>query len=173
MTTQNSSAPAATTITLPSEREIRITRLFNAPRDLVFKAHTDPVLITRWWGPRSMTTVVEVMDVRPGGAWRFIQRTDDGREFVFSGEYREVAPPERLVQTFEFSGAPGHVVLETMTFEERGGKTFMTVIDQFDTKEDRDAAVASGMESGARESYERLSELAERVGPDGPKELVI
>jgi uncharacterized protein YndB with AHSA1/START domain len=169
--TMNSSSAATsnTTITLPSDREIVITRQFNAPRDLVFKAHTDPVLIPLWWGPRTTTTIVEEMDVRPGGAWRFLHRTDDGSEFRFYGEFREIVPGERIVQTSEFDGAPGHVVLETITFEEREGKTFMTVTDLFDSKEDRDAAVASGMESGVRESYERLSDLAFRMGPEVEK----
>lgn len=172
--TQNSRpAQPGTAISLPSDREIVITRTFNAPRELVFRAHTDPVLIPLWWGPRSTTTIVEQMDVRPGGAWRFVHRTDDGQEFRFYGEFREVVPPERLVQTSEFDGAPGHVVLETITFEEHEGRTTMMIVDLFESMQDRDAALQSGMESGMVESHDRLSDLVVRMGPEGPRELVI
>jgi uncharacterized protein YndB with AHSA1/START domain len=144
---------------LPSDREILITRLFDAPRELVFRAHTDPALIPLWWGPRSTTTIVDQMDVRPGGQYRFIHRTDDGSQYVFSGEFREIVPPERLVQTSEFDGAPGHIVLETITFEEQDGKTILTVLDACANQEDRDAILASGMEEGLNETYDRLTEL--------------
>jgi uncharacterized protein YndB with AHSA1/START domain len=147
-----------TAIRLPSDREILITRMFDAPRELVFRAHTDPALIPRWWGPRSTTTIVDKMDVRPGGKYRFVHRTQDGREYVFCGEFREIAPPERLVQTSEIEGAPGSV-LETITFEEHGGKTTLTILDVCSTVEERDAILASGMEEGLSESYDRLAEL--------------
>ena len=153
-----------TIVSLPSDREILITRLFDAPRELVFKAHTDPALIPLWWGPRSMTTIVDQMEVQPGGKYRFTQRTQDGSEYVFHGEYREIAPYERLVQTFEFEGAPGPDVLETMTFEEQDGKTKLTVLDVCPTQEVRDGILASGMEWGLNESYERLSELLAEPG---------
>jgi uncharacterized protein YndB with AHSA1/START domain len=171
MMTQNSTK--ATTLTLPSEREIMITRSFNAPRELVFKAHLDPVLIPLWWGPRSTTTEVEELDAQVGGEWRFIHRTDDGREMSFYGEFRDITPYERIVQTSEFSGAPGHAIIETILFDEQNGKTHVTVIDQFDTMEERDMVLQSGMEGGLAESYERLEELAQRMGPDGPKQMVI
>src|SRR5712691_738154 len=103
----------ATKITLPSDREILITREFGAPRDAVFKAMTDPDLIPRWWGPRAYTTVVDKMDVRPGGKWRFINRPPDGAEHAFRGEYREIIPPERIVQTFEYEPMAGHISVET------------------------------------------------------------
>jgi uncharacterized protein YndB with AHSA1/START domain len=170
MMTQNSSP--ATTITLPSEREIVITRSFNAPRELVFKAHLDPVLIPLWWGPRSTTTVVEKLDAQPGGEWRFLH-SSDGFEMSFYGEFREITPHERIVQTSEFSGAPGHVILETILFDEQDGKTLMTIIEAFDTVEERDAVLQSGMESGLRESHDRLEELAQRMGPEGPKQITI
>ena len=86
------------TLTLPSDREIVMTRLFDAPRELVFKAYTDPAMVPHWWGQRGATTTVDKMDVRPGGAWRFVQRGPDGSEFAFNGEYREIVPPERLVR---------------------------------------------------------------------------
>ena len=152
-------ASAETKVTLPSDLEILITRVFDAPREAVFKAMTDPDLIPRWWGPRAYTTIVETMDVRPGGKWRFLNRMPDGTEFAFYGEYSEVTAPERLVQTFEFSGAPGHVSLETAAFVANGDKTELIVRTRFDSKEDRDAVIQSGMEVGLRETHERFAEL--------------
>jgi uncharacterized protein YndB with AHSA1/START domain len=147
------------TVTLPAEREIQITRVFDAPRELVFKAVTDPALIPQWWGPRRMTTIVDYMDVRPGGKWRFINRDTDGTEHAFRGEFREIVPPERVVQTFEWEGLPGHISVDTMTLEEHDGKTLMTARSVFATVEDRDGMYQSGMAEGARETYDRLAEL--------------
>lgn len=152
-----------TQITLPSDREMLITRYFDAPRELVFKAHTDPALIPLWWGPRSTTTIVDKMDVRPGGRYRFIHRNDDGSEYVFGGEFQEITPPERLVQTSELEGMPGSI-LETMTFAEQNGQTILTIVELCESQEQRDAVLASGMEEGLNESYDRLVELfAEQV----------
>ncbi len=157
MPTKNSSTP---TLTMPSDREITMTRVFDAPRELVFKAYTDPNRIPQWWGLRSSATTVDKMDVRPGGVWRFIQRDTAGNEFGFNGEYREILPPERLVSTFEFEGMPGHIVVDTATFEELpGGKTRLTVTSLFASVEDRDGMLASGMEGGANETWDRLTEL--------------
>lgn len=105
---------ATSTLTLPSDREIVMARVFNAPRTLIFKAYTDPNLIPRWWGPRKYTTIVDKMDVKVGGVWRFIQRDDAGHEFAFNGVYREIVPPERLSYTFEFEPMAGHVVIDTV-----------------------------------------------------------
>ena len=149
----------ASTLTLPSDQEIVMERVFNAPRELVFKAHTDPNLISQWWGPRRYTTVVDKMDLRVGGVWRFVQHDADGNEFAFNGVYREIVPPERLSYTFEFEGMPGHVLVETVTFEEQNGKTKVTVTGLYQSVEDRDGMLQSGMEEGANESYERLVEL--------------
>lgn len=146
-------------VTLPSDREIAMTRVFDAPRELVFRAHTDPTLVPRWWGQRTSTTIVDTMDVRPGGAWRFVQKAPDGTEWAFRGEYREIVPPERLTYTFEFEGMPGHILVETITFTESDGKTTLTTVSVFDTQEDRDGMLASGMEAGANESLDRLAEL--------------
>lgn len=146
-------------VTTPSDLEIAMTRTFDAPRELVFKAFTDPALIPKWWGQRATTTIVDKMDVRPGGEWRFVQRQDDGIEYGFRGEFIEIVPPERLSQTFEFEPMPGHVVVDTSTFEERDGKTTVTTTSRFNTKEDRDGMLQSGMESGAAESYDQLAEL--------------
>ncbi len=150
---------SATKITLPSDREILITREFDAPRDLVFKAMTDPDLIPRWWGPRAYTTVVDKMDVRPGGAWRFINRTPEGTEHAFRGEYREVVPPERIVQTFEYEPMAGHISVDTATFVEREGRTALTVRSVFRSVEDRDGMIQSGMEKGLVETHDRFAEL--------------
>lgn len=137
-----------------------MTRVFNAPRDLVFAAYTDPKHVPNWWGLRRSTTIVDKMDVRPGGLWRYIQREPDGAEYGFNGEYREVVPPEKLVYTFEFEGLPGHVVVDTVTFEEEeNGKTRVTALSHFANVEDRDGMVASGMEFGANQSWDRLEEL--------------
>jgi len=148
-----------TTVTTPSDREIVSERVFDAPRDRVFAAFTDPELIPQWWGPRDQTTIVDQMDVRPGGAWRFVIRDSDGAENGFRGTYREVSPPERIVQTFEWEGMPGHVLVETVTLEDLGGRTKMTNISLFHTTEERDGMLASGMESGMSESHDRLDEL--------------
>lgn len=145
-------------VTMPSDREIVLTRIFDAQRELVFKAHTDPKAIPQWWGLRSHTTTVDKMDVKPGGVWRFVSRDTDGNEFEFHGEYREIVPPERIVWTFEFEGMPGHVSVQTATFEERDGKTILKTTVEFDSVEDRDGMLQSGMEAGAAESFDRLAE---------------
>ncbi|HEY3725760.1 MAG TPA: SRPBCC family protein [Solirubrobacteraceae bacterium] len=151
------------TVSKPSEREIHIARVFNAPRDQVFAAYTDPQLIPEWWGPRGTPAIVDEMDVRPGGTWRFVFRDSDGTETSFHGTYREVAPPERIVQTFEREGMPGHVSLETVTFEDLGGRTRVTTTSLFETTSERDGMLASGMERGLNETYARLDELLERT----------
>jgi uncharacterized protein YndB with AHSA1/START domain/pimeloyl-ACP methyl ester carboxylesterase len=116
-------------------------------------------MIPRWWGPRDYTTTVDKMDLRPGGVWRFVNGAPGGKLFGFNGVYREIVRPERIVQTFEFEGTPGHIAVETVTFEEHEGRTRVTVRSLFETKEDRDGMVASGMEEGAKKSMERLDEL--------------
>lgn len=143
----------------PGKQEIVITRAFDAPRELVFKAFTDPNGIPRWWGPRDLATIVDKMEVRAGGIWRFLNRDAAGNEFGFHGVYHSIDAPERLVYTFEFEGTPGHVLLETITFQEQNGKTLMTDRSVFQSVEDRDAMVQSGMESGAAETMDRLEAL--------------
>jgi uncharacterized protein YndB with AHSA1/START domain len=143
----------------PGKQDIVITRVFDAPPDVVFKAFTDPNLIPNWWGPRRYETIVDHADIRPGGSWRFLNRDADGNEFAFRGVYHDVVAAERVVQTFEFEGAPGHVALETATFEEVGGKTKCVAQSVFQAVEDRDAMVKSGMEEGARETWDRLAEV--------------
>ncbi len=149
----------STTYTMPSDLEIAMTRIFDAPRELVFAAYTDPKHVPNWWGLRSTTTIIDKMDVRPGGEWRYIQRAPDGTEYAFRGEYREIVPPERLVSTFEFEGMPGQIVVDTAVFEDLGGKTKLTATSLFASKEARDGMMESGMEEGASESWDRLAEL--------------
>ena len=152
------------TVTTPTDREIHIERVFDAPRDKVFAAYTNPELIPEWWGPRGTTTVVDRMDVKPGGAWRFATRDADGSETAFRGSYREVTAPERIVQTFEWEGLPGHVSVETAVFEDLGDRTRVVTTSVFDTTEDRDGMLQSGMEGGMNETYDRLDELLARLG---------
>lgn len=143
----------------PGNHAITMTRSFDAPRDLVFKTYTDPKLIPQWWGPSSVTTIVDQMDVKKGGVWRYIQRAADGNEYAFNGVYHEIVSPERVVYTFEFEGMPGHVLLETVTFEEQDGKTKLTDVSVFQSVADRDGMLSSGMEEGAVESMDRFAEL--------------
>jgi len=150
-------------LTTLSDREIVFTRIFNAPRELVFKVYTDPKLIPQWWGPRNLTTTVDKMDVRPGGVWRFVHHMPNGSEYASKGVYREVVAPELVAGTFEFEGRPGHVAVETATFEEHDGKTKLTLRVSFETVEDRDLALKSGAEKGAAETHDRLSELLGRL----------
>ena len=145
-------------VTTLSDRELLMTRVFDAPRDLVFEAHTSCEHMTRWWGPRKYEMSSCEIDFRPGGAWRMVHRGPDGTEHGFRGEFREIVRPERIVWTFEYEGAPGHVSVDTLTLEEHGGKTTLTAHSVFDTAEELQAMVQSGMEEGAAETYDRLDE---------------
>jgi len=145
----------------PGRQDIVIRRVFDAPRDVVFRAITDPTLIPNWWGPRRYETIVDRMEVRPGGQWRFLNRDAEGNEYAFKGVYHDIVAPERVVQTFEFEGVPGHVSLDTATLEEVDGKTKFVSVSVFQSIEDRDGMVQSGMEGGARETYDRLAEVIE------------
>jgi uncharacterized protein YndB with AHSA1/START domain len=150
----------------PGKQEIIITREFDAPRELVFKACTDPRLIPQWWGPRYLSTEVDQMDVRAGGQWRFLNRDAEGNEYAFHGVYHEVLAPERIIDTFEFEGLPetGHVCLETMKLEELpGGRTRLTVQSLFQAVADRDGMLQSGMEAGVNDTYDRLAELLKQL----------
>jgi uncharacterized protein YndB with AHSA1/START domain len=164
MTSPQQQSDRLATVTTPSDREIHIKREFDAPRDRVFAAYTDPKLVPEWWGPRGTTTVVDVMDVRAGGSWRFVSRDADGREDAFRGTYREVAPPDRIVQTFEWEGMPGHVSVETAVFEDLGDRTRVVTTTTFHTTEERDGMLGSGMGKGMNETYQRLDELLARLG---------
>ena len=141
------------------EREIVTERVFDATRERVFQAYIDPELIVQWWGRRQDTTTIDKMDVREGGDWRFVTDAPDGSH-AFRGTYRKIQSPELLEQTFEWEGMPGYIVVERTEFEDLGdGRTKLTTISLFHTTEERDGMLASGMETGLNESYERLDEL--------------
>ena len=143
-------------------RQLVITRVFDAPRELVFKTYTDPELIPQWWGVGGQTTV-DVMDVRPGGRWRYVQRDAEGNEQGFRGEYRDVTPPERLSYTFEWEGMPGHIILETLVFDEQDGKTTIINTSRYDTLEDLEGMLQTGAEQGAAITWDRLAEVLKRL----------
>jgi uncharacterized protein YndB with AHSA1/START domain len=146
------------TITTPTDREIRIERVFDAPVGRVWQAFTDPALLAQWWG-RGNKLVIERMEVERGGHWRFVEHGPDGVD-GFEGRYREVSPPERLVQTFEWDGMPGYVTVDTVVFEDLGdGRTKLVTTSLFHTTEERDGMMSSGMAVGANESYAALDEL--------------
>jgi uncharacterized protein YndB with AHSA1/START domain len=159
MTTKETTMGKAEYVIEPGKQDITITRDFDAPRELVFKAYTDPKLIEQWFGPREYTTKVDKMEARPGGQWRFVQRDDRGNEFAFHGVHHDVVAPERSVATFEFEGMPGHVLLQTITLEALGNKTRMREHMVFESVADRDGMVASGMQRGSDDSMDRLEDI--------------
>jgi uncharacterized protein YndB with AHSA1/START domain len=151
-------------VTTPSDREIRIERVFNAPRERVWRAFTDPALVAQWWG-RGNKLVIERMEVERGGRWRFVEHAPDGVH-GFEGRFREVTPPERLVQSFEWDGMPGYVLIETTVFEHLGdGRTRVVSTSLFHTTEERDGMM--GMEQGLAQSYAALDRLLERLATQG------
>jgi uncharacterized protein YndB with AHSA1/START domain len=148
----------------PGTPQLIMEREFDAPAELVFRAYTDAELIPQWLGPRRLQTRVETLEPRDGGQWRYVHVDEDGSEYGFRGVFHgDPSPESGIVQTWEFEGAPGHVSLETLTLEERDGRTLVRANAVYQTVEARDANIAHGMESGARESYERLAELLERL----------
>jgi uncharacterized protein YndB with AHSA1/START domain len=150
----------------PGKQELFIIREFDASRELVFKAHTDPELYAQWLGPRDLTTTFEIFEPVSGGRYRFIQKDKDGNEYAFHGVTHEVAAPERIIGTFEFEGLPeaGHVILETTRFESLpGNRTRITAQSVFQSVEDRDGMIEAGMERGVNEGYERLHDLLEQL----------
>jgi uncharacterized protein YndB with AHSA1/START domain len=150
----------------PGKQEFFITRELDAPRELVFKAFTDPKLYTQWLGPRRLTMTLEKFEPRSGGMWRYISKDKAGNEYGFHGVNHEVLPPERIIDTFEFEGLPekGHVALQTLRLEEMpGGRTKLNIQGVFQSVADRDGMMQSGMEEGVNESYERLDELLKEM----------
>jgi uncharacterized protein YndB with AHSA1/START domain len=147
-------------VTTPSDLEILMTREFDAPRRLVFEAYTKPEHVRQWWGPRGTVLEVCEIDCRPGGSWRFVARMPDGHAFTFKGVYREVTPPERLVSTecFDEPSVGRPEWLATITFEEHDGKTTVNNRLLHKSVENRDGHLGSGMEKGANETFERLTE---------------
>jgi uncharacterized protein YndB with AHSA1/START domain len=157
MSTSVKDPKAMSKVTTPSDREIRTERIFNAPRDRVWQAFTDPAQVAQWWG-RGNKLVIERMEVERGGHWRFVEHGPEGIS-GFEGRYREVTPKDRISQTFEWDGMPGHVIVETVTFEDLGERTRIVTNSLFHTTEDRDGMLNSGMEQGMNESYAALDRL--------------
>jgi uncharacterized protein YndB with AHSA1/START domain len=145
-------------VTTPSDCEILLTRIFQAPRHLVFEALTKPELLKRWMGPRGWSMVVSEIDLSVGGKWRSVLRSPDGKDMGMSGVYREIAPPERLVSTEAYDDYPGET-LNTLTLSERDGVTTFTCRILYPSKEIRDMVMNSGMEHGAAECYDKLAKL--------------
>lgn len=137
--------------------DIVMTRVFDAPRELVFEAHTSCEHLSRWWGPRRYEIAECEVDFREGGKWRIVHE-GDGQRFVFYGEYREIVRPEKITWTFDFDGNPGDAGVETLTLEEHDGKTTLTARSFFDSEEARQGALQSGMTDGAAETFDRLAE---------------
>jgi uncharacterized protein YndB with AHSA1/START domain len=145
-------------VTTPTDREIVLTRVFDAPRRMVFDAFTKPELLKRWFGPRGWSLVVCEVDLKVGGKWRFVLRGPDAKDMGMSGVYREIVPPERTVHMESFDDYPGESQV-TGVFVEQGGKTTLTATVLYPSKEVRDIVIKSGMEHGAAESYDKLAEL--------------
>ena len=151
------------TVTTPSDREIRIERIFNAPRERVWRAMSDPALIAQWWG-RGNKLVIERDEQERGGHWRYVEHAAHG-VYGFEGRYREVIPTERTVRTFEWDGMPGHVMVETATLEDLGdGRTKLVSVMLAHTTEERDGMLGSGMEGGVNGSYDALDRVLATMG---------
>ncbi len=165
MTTPNAAGNrhGSAVITVPSDTEIVITRVFDAPAELSYKAWTTPELVKRWWGFETSEWLVCEIDLREGGQWRYVIRERD-MEVAFHGEFRELAPPHRIVSTEVYEGYPDAGSLNTMTLEEVDGVTTMTTLIQHEKQEHRDAQLQSGMEVGMQVSYDRLEDLVRQGG---------
>ena len=148
------------TVELKGDREILITREFDAPAAQVYRARTDPDLVPRWWTARRGTMDVCEIDLRVGGAWRYVMTAEGGFEVGFHGEYREIVPGDRLVHTEVYEGMPDAAALDTITFEERDGRTLVTMLVTHELPEHRDAHIASGMEHGLQDALDLLEETA-------------
>jgi len=150
-------------VTLPADNQILITREFNAPKRLVWKAYTTPELIKRWWSGDKGTVTSADVDLRVGGRWRYVMTANEGFEVAFRGEFHEVSPEDRLVNTEIFEGIPDadeHAGLNTITFTEKDGRTYLEMLCEYRDRADRDAVVNSGMESGMQESLDHLEKVA-------------
>ena len=143
----------------PDSHICTIVREIDAPPKLVYDTLIDPELVPQFWGPSELETQVVTFEPRPGGSWRFVQKDAEGNEYGFHGVIHDLVDSERIVQTFEFEGVPGHVSLSVMRLEDVDGRTRITDVSVFESVEDRDGMVESGMESGAEELYDRLEEL--------------
>jgi uncharacterized protein YndB with AHSA1/START domain len=163
MTTITAPEPTVkATITTPKDREIRIERIFNATRERVWQAMTDPSHVAEWWG-RGNKLVVEKLEVKRGGHWRFVEHAANGVH-GFEGRFREVTPPERMVQTFEWDGMPAYVIINTTNLEDLGdGRTRLVTTSQFYSTEERDGFLKSGMEGGLNQSYDALDRVLAKM----------
>jgi uncharacterized protein YndB with AHSA1/START domain len=150
-------------LTTPSDRELVFTRVFNAPRQRVFDAWTKPKHLKAWYGCHTSSLVLCEVDLRVGGAYRFVARLDDGSEHAISGVYRDIAPPERLVFTHRFNDDPAKEALVALQFDERNGKTTMTMTALYRSAQDRQAVLDIGVDKGTAESFERLAGLLETI----------
>ncbi len=149
----------------PGTPQILMEREFDAPRERIFRAYTEPELLTQWLGPRGYTMEIDRFDLRDGGTWRYVHRDEQGNTYGFHGVFHGDPSPDGIVQTFEYEGAPGHVSLDTLTLEARDGKTVARTNSVFQSVEARDAMIASGMEHGVNDGYDRLDELIARLVP--------
>ncbi len=159
LTTTNGTAK----VTLPADNQILVTREFNAPKHLVWKAYTTPELVKRWWAGEKGTVTDVQIDLRPGGRWRYVMQANPGFEVIFHGEYREVREPDRLVHTEVYEGIPDaddHAGLVTVTFTEKDGRTSLEMLCAYRDRTDRDAVIDSGMEGGLQESLDHLEKVA-------------
>jgi uncharacterized protein YndB with AHSA1/START domain len=151
---------ASATVTLPADEQILITREFDAPKELVWRAYTEPELVRKWWhANRGEMTVCDI-DLRVGGGWRYVMVTPDGVEVAFHGEYREVVPHERIVSTEVYEAVPDAEAVDTIEFTEAGGRTTITLLVQHQRKEHRDMHIASGMEDGLQDALDLLEQVA-------------
>jgi uncharacterized protein YndB with AHSA1/START domain len=150
----------AATVTLPTDEQILITREFDAPKHLVYKAFTTPELVKRWWSAKRGEVTIAEIDLRVGGVWRYVMVTDGGFEVAFHGEYREIVPNERIVSTEVFEGMPDAEAVNTMTLTEVDGRTTLTILVQHASKEHRDAHINSGMEAGLQDAMDLLEHVA-------------
>lgn len=151
---------SATTVVAPSGVPfIDVSRVFDAPRDLVYRAFTEPELLVQWLGPRKYEMVIDTYDVRAGGSWRYLHRDDAGNEYGFHGVFHGEPSPDSMVQTFEFEGAPGHVSLDELNLAEHDGRTTVHTHSVYQSLEARDAVIQSGMGEGMNEGFDRLDGL--------------
>jgi uncharacterized protein YndB with AHSA1/START domain len=148
------------TVTLPTDEQILITREFDAPKHLVYKAWTTPELVKRWWSAKRGEVTIAEIDLRVGGTWRYVMVADGGFEVGFHGEYREIVPNERIVSTEVYEGMPDAEAVNTLTLTEVDGRTTLTILVQHSSKEHRDAHIDSGMEAGMQDALDLLEQVA-------------
>lgn len=151
------------TMSMPSDTEVIVTRFFDAPREKLWKVLNDPSLIPEWWGPREAHTQVDKMEVHVGGKWQYTIIGPSGKKEIFRGKYMEIVPMEKIAWTFEYEPYAGHISTQTVTLEDWGDKSFLMMRAIYANKDDREGMVGANMESGMRETYDRLEELLMRV----------